>query len=456
VEMELFDTGEAPTFEVSPSAPLADRMRPRTLEEVVGQSHLLGPEGVLTKIARAGKPRSLLLWGPPGCGKTTLARCLAHTFDAAFEAFSAVLCGVKEVRAVVARAKERRHRGRATILFVDEVHRFNKAQQDAFLPHVEEGLITLLGATTENPSFEIIPPLLSRCRVLVLHPLAEEELVVVLERALGDAEIGLGAERLELDEGVVPIMARAAGGDARVALTLLETVVESVPPAEDGARHITGEACEGLIREALLRYDKAGDEHYNLASAMIKSLRGSDVDAALYWAFRMLDAGEDPMFIARRLVIFAAEDVGNADPRALALAVSAQQAIHFVGMPEAFLPLGQAVIYLASAPKSNAVLRAAKAARDAIAETKTLPVPLHLRGAPTALMKGLGHGEGYRYPHSADAGWVEQQYLPDVLKGRVFYEATGRGYEAKMAEYLDRLKSKASEPPPKPDKEPSS
>ncbi len=443
MEMELFGPEEVSEPEPSPEAPLADRMRPRSLDEVVGQAHLLGPDGALRKIARAGKPRSLILWGPPGCGKTTIARCLARQFQAVFEAFSAVLSGVKEVRAVVDRAEARGRRGGPpTILFVDEVHRFNKAQQDAFLPHVERGTITLMGATTENPSFEVIPPLLSRCQVFVLYPLADEETRLLLERALADRERGLGLVAVGLAEGVLGVVSQAAGGDARVALTLLETVVESAEPSPDGVRRLTMDACQGLLAEALLRYDKAGEEHYNLASALIKSLRGSDVDAALYWGFRMLDAGEDPLFIARRLVIFAAEDVGNADPQALGLAVAAKEAIHFVGMPEAFLPLAQAVIYLASAPKSNAALRAAQAVREAIRETRTLPVPLHLRGAPTALMGRLGYGRGYLYPHDAERGWVEQEYLPGELKGRTFYTASGRGYEAQMAEYLERLKAR--------------
>ncbi|MCU0557495.1 MAG: replication-associated recombination protein A [Desulfobacterales bacterium] len=416
--------------------PLAERMRPRSLDEFVGQGHVLGPDSLVQRAVARDRIFSMILWGPPGCGKTTLARIIARETRSHFTHFSAVLAGVKEIRAVVAEAREQLkiHRQR-TILFVDEIHRFNKAQQDAFLQHVESGLITLIGATTENPSFEVIAPLLSRCRVVTLKPLEPEEIGVVLDRALADVERGLGRQGLCLEPDARDHLVRIAGGDARSALNSLEIAVELAAEGPEGRVRLVD--VEKALQQKALIYDKAGDEHYNLISALHKSLRGSDPDAALYWLGRMLAAGEDALYIARRMVRFASEDVGNADPYALGVAMQAVEAFRFLGHPEGELALAQAAVYLATAPKSNALYSAYGEVRATIQKTGTLPVPLHLRNAPTGLMRDLGYGRDYRYAHDFRDAYVPQQYLPDKLRGRRFYHPSERGYEQTVKRRLD-------------------
>lgn len=416
--------------------PLAERMRPRSLDEFVGQGHVLGPDSLVQRAVARDRIFSMILWGPPGCGKTTLARIIARETRSHFTHFSAVLAGVKEIRAVVAEAREQLkiHRQR-TILFVDEIHRFNKAQQDAFLQHVESGLITLIGATTENPSFEVIAPLLSRCRVVTLKPLEPEEIGVVLDRALADVERGLGRQGLCLEPDARDHLVRIAGGDARSALNSLEIAVELAAEVPEGRVRLVD--VEKALQQKALIYDKAGDEHYNLISALHKSLRGSDPDAALYWLGRMLAAGEDALYIARRMVRFASEDVGNADPYALGVAMQAVEAFRFLGHPEGELALAQAAVYLATAPKSNALYSAYGEVRATIQKTGTLPVPLHLRNAPTGLMRDLGYGRDYRYAHDFQDAYVPQQYLPDKLRGRRFYHPSERGYEQTVKRRLD-------------------
>ncbi len=416
--------------------PLAERMRPRSLDEFVGQGHVLGPDSLVQRAVARDRIFSMILWGPPGCGKTTLARIIARETRSHFTHFSAVLAGVKEIRAVVAEAREqlKLHRQR-TILFVDEIHRFNKAQQDAFLQHVESGLITLIGATTENPSFEVIAPLLSRCRVVTLKPLEPEEIGVVLDRALADVERGLGRQGLCLEPDARDHLVRIAGGDARSALNSLEIAVELAAEGPEGRVRLVD--VEKALQQKALIYDKAGDEHYNLISALHKSMRGSDPDAALYWLGRMLAAGEDALYIARRMVRFASEDVGNADPYALGVAMQAVEAFRFLGHPEGELALAQAAVYLATAPKSNALYSAYGEVRATIQKTGTLPVPLHLRNAPTGLMRDLGYGRDYRYAHDFRDAYVPQQYLPDKLRGRRFYHPSERGYEQTVKRRLD-------------------
>jgi len=409
-------------------------MRPRTLDEVVGQEHLLGPGRVLRTALERGELHSMILWGPPGSGKTTLASLMARIAGARFVAFSAVLSGVKEIRQVVAEAEvERARRRLRTILFVDEIHRFNRAQQDAFLPHVEKGTIVLVGATTENPSFEVNSALLSRCRVYVLRALGEEQLVAILRAALADPERGLGGSGVSATDDALRAIARLANGDARSALNVLELAGQLAPAG--------GPVTETVIREASQRrtllYDKSGEEHYNLISALHKSLRDSDPDAALYWMTRMLDSGEDPLYVARRLVRFASEDVGNADPQALVLTLAARDAYDFLGSPEGELALAQATLYLALAPKSNASYVAYNEARADVEAAPAEPVPLHIRNAPTGLMKDLGYGRGYQYAHDAPGARVDQEHLPESLRGRRYYRPVDRGLEAELARRLE-------------------
>ncbi|MDJ0802692.1 MAG: replication-associated recombination protein A [Desulfobacterales bacterium] len=437
--MDLFEHAARQTMET----PLADRMRPRCLEDFVGQAQAVGEGSLVRQILDAERLFSLILWGPPGTGKTTLARLVAGAQKAHFLEFSAVLSGVKDIRRVIEEARrERDYHHRRTILFVDEIHRFNKAQQDAFLHHVETGLITLIGATTENPSFEVIPALMSRCRVILLKSHTDEDLKVILQQALTDRERGLGREDLAITPEALDFLVRAADGDARRALNSLE-MVASLNAAADPAHGPTGAPIdipllEAAFQKKALRYDKSGEEHFNLISALHKSLRGSDPQAALYWLARMLAAGEDPLYIARRMVRFASEDIGLADPRSLTAALNAMEAFRFLGPPEGELALAQAAVHLATAPKSNRIYRAYQAAARAAEEHGSLPVPLHIRNAPTGLMKSLGYGRGYRYAHDYEDAFTPQDYFPDQLKGTVFYEPSERGYEREIKRRLDR------------------
>jgi len=427
--------------------PLAERMRPRVLDEFVGQDHVVGPGGLVRRAIESDRIFSMILWGPPGCGKTTLARVIAAETRSHMVHFTAVLSGVKEIRAVIedARNQLKLHR-RRTILFVDEIHRFNKAQQDAFLHHVESGLLTLIGATTQNPSFEVIAPLLSRCRVIVFYPLSVEAVGRIIDCALSDTERGVGEPPITLTQEARDHLVRIADGDARAALNGLEIVAELFHSTfEDGcaSRQITLADVEQALQRKALIYDRAGEEHYNLISAFHKSLRGSDPDAALYWLTRMLTAGEDPFFVARRMVRFASEDVGNADPRALGIALDAMEAFRFLGHPEGELALVQAAVYLASAPKSNSLYAAYGRVQKEIGESGTLPVPLHIRNAPTRLMKELNYGKGYKYAHDFAGGYAVQEYLPEKLKGRRFYRPTDRGYEKFIRERLEKWREAA-------------
>jgi len=438
--MELFPREPPVTREVPADAPLAERMRPRTLEEFEGQEHLLGPGGPLGPVLASGaKLPSCIFWGPPGSGKTTLARLLAERAGLRFAAISAVLSGVKDLRDEIARAGEERRHGRRTALFVDEIHRFNKAQQDALLPHVERGTVVLLGATTENPSFEVIPALRSRARIFTLRALDESLLARIATRALQDSERGLGKSGVTIAPDALELIARLAQGDARRALGLLESAV-----ARAGER-IERDHVAAAFEARLPDYDKGGEAHYDVISAFIKSLRGSDPDGAVYWLARMLEGGEEPRFILRRLMIFASEDVGNADPAALTLTLAAKEAYDFLGDPEGELALAQATLYLALAPKSNAVYVAYNEAKEDVKERPAEPVPLHIRNAPTPLMKDLGYGADYQYAHDAPEARVDQDDLPEALRGRQYYRPTDRGLEAELGRRLAEWKRWRSE-----------
>ena len=444
--MDTLFPDETPAAQTGAPAPLADRMRPRTFDEFVGQEDLLARGRPLREAIERDLLQSIVLWGPPGTGKTTLARIIADTTKARFVAFSAVLSGIKDIRDVMVEAERlRRTTGLRTIVFVDEIHRFNKAQQDAFLPRVEAGDIVLIGATTENPSFEVNAALLSRSKVFVLKALSAEAIATILERALADAERGLGGHPADVDPHALLAIARYANGDARSALNLLELCVATAP-IERGRAQVNPSTIEQTIERRSLLYDKTGEEHYNLISALHKSMRNSDPDAAVYWLARMVEAGEDPLYIARRLVRFASEDVGNADPQALTVAVAAKEAVHFVGMPEGNTALAQATLYLSTAPKSNAVytayLRAAADAHRAVAE----PVPLHLRNAPTKLMKALDYGKGYAYAHDEADAVAAMSCLPDSLAGRAYYQPTERGFEKEIKRRLDGWKAIKARP----------
>jgi putative ATPase len=429
--MDLFDSSSSRARRVT--QPLADRMRPRTLDEFIGQEHLLGAGKMLREIVNAGELKSLILWGPPGSGKTTLAQILANAAGASCVHFSAVTSGVKDLKKIIQEAEDLRRIGKATVLFVDEIHHFNKSQQDNFLPHVERGTLTLIGATTENPSFEVISPLLSRCQVLVLNPLSTADIERIIDAALKDSERGLGAWKLTLTPEAREFLIQQSQGDARVALNALETAATL---ARKNRKDIDLSEVQEALQKKTLRYDKAGEEHYNVISAFIKSLRGSDPDAALYWMMRMIEAGEDPLFIARRMIIFASEDIGNADPQALQVAVAAKDAVHFVGLPEGRIPLAQAVTYLATAPKSNASYKAMLAAASDVQAQGALPVPLHLRNAPTPLMEKLGYGKNYKYAHNFPDHIVEQQHMPKELEGRKYYSPAESGHENQIKQRL--------------------
>lgn len=431
-------------FDQSPSgneAPLAARMRPRTLDEFIGQEHIIGPGTLLRRAVEADELRSAIFYGPPGCGKSSLASIIARTTKSVYEDFSAVTSGVADIRKIIERARERRKfHGQKTILFVDEIHRFNKAQQDAFLPHVEDGTITLIGATTENPYFEVNSPLISRSRLFRFEQHTDDHVRRIIKAALEDKERGLANWRIDLSEDALEHLVNTGNGDARTALNALEVAALSVPPDDDGRRVVSLDIAEQALQHRALKYDKNGDNHYDVASAFIKSLRGSDPDAALYWLARMIYAGENPRFIARRLVIQAAEEVGNADPMALVVATSAAQAIELVGMPEGQIPLAQATVYIACAPKSNASYTGLLRAMSDVTEKRAEPVPIHLRDASYRGASKLGHGKDYKYPHDYPGNWVDQEYMPEGIRSSPYYEPTTNGREARIRERLHDLR----------------
>jgi len=445
--VSLFSSLPQHAAEDSAHQPLAERMRPRTLDEFIGQEKLLGPGKPLRQQIENDQISSMLLWGPPGCGKTTLARMIARLTRSEFVAFSAVLAGIKEIKEVMAASERKSHGGQRTIVFVDEVHRFNKAQQDAFLPYVEAGHITFIAATTENPSFEVISPLLSRTKVYVLDPLTTPQIVDLLKRAIADKERGLGNENVDATDEVLFRIASYANGDARSAYNTLDLAARSAKPAATGARTLTRELLEDVLQRKLLRYDKAGEEHFNLISALHKSVRNSDPDATLYWLVRMFESGEDPLYLARRLVRMASEDIGLAEPGALAVTLAAKDAFDFLGVPEGNLALAQAAVYLALAPKSNAVYTAYGEVIDDVHKTEADPVPLHLRNAVTGLMKNVGYGQGYKYAHDFEEKLTDMTCLPDNLAGRTWYKPTDQGFEQRLRARLEeirKLKSRSS------------
>jgi putative ATPase len=443
--MSLFQPIPNASGAVDASRPLADRMRPRTLEEFVGQEHLIGPGKPLRTQVDRDDTGSLIFWGPPGTGKTTLAKIMANMTKAEFVEFSAVLAGIKEIKQVMAEAERARQYGTRTIVFIDEIHRFNKAQQDAFLPHVEKGNIRLIGATTENPSFEINSALLSRCRVYVLKPLSENQVVLLLRRALTDRERGLGEKQVIASDDVLRKIASYTSGDARSAYNVLEVAAGLAQKNSEGALEISDEIVRDALQKRILLYDKTGEEHYNLISALHKSVRNSDPDAALYWLGRMLEAGEDPLYVARRVVRMAVEDIGLADPNALSLCMAARDAVDFIGMPEGNLALAQAVVYLSVAPKSNALYTAYGDVQQDVEQTAADAVPLHLRNAPTGLMKGLGYGQGYQYAHDLEGKVADMQCLPDNLRDRVYYRPTKEGIEKRIRERMEEIKRQRSQ-----------
>jgi putative ATPase len=440
--MSLFPPLPSPVEPETPSAlqPLAERMRPRTLNEFIGQEKLLGPGKPLRMQIESDNIGSMLFWGPPGCGKTTLARLIARLTKSDFISFSAVLSGIKEIKEVMAASEFKSKSGNRTIVFVDEVHRFNKAQQDAFLPYVEAGHIIFIGATTQNPSFEVISPLLSRTKVYVLEALTTPQIAELLHRALTDKEHGLGEQKIAASEQVLFRIASFANGDARAAYNTLELCVRSAKAGPDGALQITSELLEDVLQRKLLRYDKSGDEHYNLISALHKSVRNSDPDAALYWLARMLESGEDPLYLARRMVRMASEDIGLAEPSALTITLAAKEAFDFLGAPEGHLALAQAAVYLSLAPKSNALYTAYGDVQEDVQKTEADPVPLHLRNAPTGLMKNLGYGKDYQYAHNYEEKVTNMQCLPDNLAGRSWYKPTDQGFEARLRQRLDEIR----------------
>jgi len=435
----LFKTIE-PGEQPQAGRPLADRMRPQTLDEFLGQEELLAPGKPLRTQIERDELGSMLLWGPPGCGKTTLARIIAKRTRSEFIPFSAVLSGIKEIKDVMAKAEGARRYGMRTIVFVDEVHRFNRAQQDAFLPHVEGGNILLIGATTENPSFEVIAPLLSRMKVYVLKALTQEQVVALLERALADSELGLGKEHVEVSAEILNRIAIVANGDARAAYNTIEALALGTEPDAGGRRVVSQARLEDVLQKKLLPYDKSGEEHYNLISALHKSVRNSDADAALYWLARMLESGEDPLYIARRMVRMASEDIGLAEPGALAVTIAAKEAFDFIGPPEGYLALAQAAVYLALAPKSNALYTAYGDVQEDLQQTIAEPVPLHLRNAVTGLMKHIGYGKGYQYAHNTEDKLTDMTCLPESLLGRSYYRPTDQGFEARIRQRLEEIR----------------
>lgn len=441
---DLFGVQESGAFrDADAAAPLAARMRPRSFDEFAGQQHLVGPDAIFRRVVEADQAGSFILWGPPGVGKTTLAEIVARTTKARFVRLSATSAGVADLRKAVEEARRvKAYQGDRTMLFIDEIHRFSKSQQDAILPHAEDGTVILVGATTENPSFEVNAALLSRCRVYTLYALSDQDISTVIDSALADAERGLSEARGLVSAEAKGLIVNWANGDARAALGMLELSVAAAGPASE----VTQEHVEGAVQRRALLYDKDGEQHFDLISALHKSIRGSDPDASLYWLARMLESGEDPLYLVRRLIRMATEDIGLAEPQAITIAISTQQTVHFLGMPEAELAIAQCAVFLAAAPKSDRVYSAYRRAKEAVHETRNDPVPLHLRNAPTQLMQAMGYGKGYLYPHDHEGAWVAQQHLPDALEGTRFYEPTDRGYEARIRDRLARWRAAEEKP----------